>query len=100
MTRVSDVVAPSHPALAGHFPGDPVVPGVLLVARVVRAAEGLAGAPLEAIPVAKFHAPLYPGVRFEIELERTSDATMAFRVLRDDALIASGKLRFRGRDAA
>jgi 3-hydroxyacyl-[acyl-carrier-protein] dehydratase len=98
--RFSDVVAASHPALAGHFPGDPIVPGALLVARVVRAAAPLAGGPLCAVPVAKFHAPLRPGERFEIELEPEREATIAFRVLRGDVVLASGKLRFGERNAA
>lgn len=100
MTSVDDVVAAAHPALAGHFPGNPIVPGVLLLARVARAAGSLAGAPLEAIPVAKFHAPLYPGERFVIELERNRDATIAFRVRRGEVVVASGKLRFEGRESA
>jgi 3-hydroxyacyl-[acyl-carrier-protein] dehydratase len=98
--RVSDVVAPSHPALAGHFPGDPIVPGALIVARVLRAAAALGAGPLEAVPVVKFHAPLRPGERFEIELEREREATIAFRVLRADVVVASGKLRFGERNAA
>ena len=99
--RVSDVVVASHPALAGHFPGDPIVPGVLLLARVARAAAALAGggAPT-AVPVAKFHAPLRPGERFEIELERNAGASIAFRVSRGDTVVASGTLRYAEPDAA
>ncbi|HEX5476990.1 MAG TPA: hypothetical protein VFX09_03970 [Burkholderiales bacterium] len=98
--RISDCIAESHPALPGHFPGNPVVPGVLLLARVARAAAKLADAPLAAVPVVRFHAPLRPGERFEVELERSAGALIEFRVLRGDTKIASGSLRFGGRDAA
>lgn len=98
--RVGDAIEAGHPALAGHFPGDPIVPGVLLLARVARAAAQLAPAPLAAIPVAKFHAPLRPGERFEIELEHEGGASIDFRVRRGEVLIASGTLRFGARNTA
>ena len=32
-------IAAEHPALAGHFPGAPILPGVLLLDEMVRAVE-------------------------------------------------------------
>ena len=39
-------IAASHPALPGHFPGQPIAPGVLLLDLVLEHAERWRGAPL------------------------------------------------------
>lgn len=93
--RVSDAVSPRNPALPGHFPGNPVVPGALLLARVVNAVKAAFDRSVETIAVAKFHTPLKPAEQFEIELSRLDDDIIKFRVLRDETLIASGKLKTR-----
>ena len=56
-------VAADHPSLPGHFPGQPVVPGVLLLERLIEAAEESIGSPLRVtgMPQVKFLAPLLPG---------------------------------------
>lgn len=94
---MSFVIDPSHPSLPGHFPGAPVVPGVLVLERVVAAIEAAHG-PLGAIrlPQVKFVQPLLPGERAEVELADVAIEGEAprwrFRVLRGDTLVASGEI--------
>ena len=90
------VIGHDHPALPGHFPGRPVVPGVVVLDRVVAALERLHG-PLQPLrlPQVKFLQPLLPGERARIELEpvAANDASRwRFRVLRAGATIASGEI--------
>jgi 3-hydroxyacyl-[acyl-carrier-protein] dehydratase len=87
-----------HPCLPGHFPGQPIVPGVVVLDRVLAAIEAQHGAlgPLR-MPQVKFLQPLLPEQTARIELQTLSDALDAsprwrFRVLRDDILIASGEV--------
>ena len=88
--NTADTVGPDHPSLPGHFPGDPIVPGVLLLARVLDAATHAFGSAVAGVPLAKFHARLKPEEEFEIALERSSDTVVRFRVVRSETLIASG----------
>lgn len=90
------VIAPDHPALAGHFPGHPIVPGVVLLDLALLAitrALALPKAPAR-LAQAKFLAPVGPGaelrithtavtagnVRFEIHCGETRVATGSFAV--------------------
>jgi 3-hydroxymyristoyl/3-hydroxydecanoyl-(acyl carrier protein) dehydratase len=81
-----------HPSLPGHFPGQPIVPGVVVLDRVLEAIEDTHGAlgPLR-LPQVKFAQPLLPGEVADIVLD--GDAPRwRFRVLRAQTLIASGEV--------
>jgi 3-hydroxyacyl-[acyl-carrier-protein] dehydratase len=91
------MISADHPCLPGHFPDQPIVPGVVVLDRVLAAIEAQHGAlgPLR-MPQVKFLQPLLPEQPARIEL-LPSDAVDApprwrFRVLRDDILIASGEV--------
>ena len=65
------VVPADHPALSGHFPGRPIVPGVVLVDRALLFAEGLLGRSGVnwQIANAKFFSPVGPGEALSFTLE-------------------------------
>jgi 3-hydroxymyristoyl/3-hydroxydecanoyl-(acyl carrier protein) dehydratase len=98
MNTLRFVVPASHPSLPGHFPGRPVVPGVVLLAQVLGAIEAAHGAlPALRLPQVKFLRPLLPDEPASIELDMVAAEAAArrwrFRVLReaDGAVLASGE---------
>lgn len=54
-------VPAAHPSLAGHFPGNPVVPGVLLLDHVVARLSAMVGRDMVRIQRVKFSSVLKPG---------------------------------------
>lgn len=85
-------ISPDHPSLPGHFPGQPIVPGVVLLDQVIQAIEASHGTlPPLRLPQVKFLQPLLPGQRAEIQLEGTLPR-WKFRVLRDQTTLASGEI--------
>ncbi|MGO3127004.1 MAG: hypothetical protein ACTIJY_02910 [Luteimonas sp.] len=90
------VIDAAHPCLPGHFPGQPLVPGVVILDRVVAAIEAAHG-PQSALrlPQVKFVQPLLPGESAVIALDdasRDGVPRWRFRVERAGVLLASGEL--------
>ena len=83
---------PEHPVLAGHFPGRPIVPGAVLLARIVALLAEHQFALRECTSV-KFHAPLLPAQRVSIRVEVAADLTARFGITRDATRIADGACR-------
>ena len=86
-------IGSDHPSLPGHFPGRPVVPGVVILDAVQAAlAAHLGRAPrLQRLPQVKFVAPLLPEQDACIELDGAAPR-WRFWVLRAGVLLASGEL--------
>jgi 3-hydroxymyristoyl/3-hydroxydecanoyl-(acyl carrier protein) dehydratase len=95
--ETSITIARDHPAFAGHFPGQPVVPAVVLLAEALAAIELATGrAPHEwTVSGAKFLQPVGPGARLTIVHEQSRDGRR-FEIRSGGTLVASGALMAKG----
>lgn len=79
-------IGADHPALAGHFPGHPVVPGVVLLERVAAALAAWRGQCVARLD-AKFLQPLAPDEDAWIELVPATAPRVGFTVTRSDGVV-------------
>jgi 3-hydroxymyristoyl/3-hydroxydecanoyl-(acyl carrier protein) dehydratase len=100
VTSITVAVPLDHPALEGHFPGRPIVPGVVLLDAIVRAARAsFAVGRLEAVTAAKFTRPVAGGASIALQLRRTAPARIAYEARLDGDLVAAGYLGFAKTDS-
>ncbi len=94
MTQVEFSVPHNHPALPGHFPGHPIVPGVVILDAVIRAVESAfpGGSRILGAPAIKFLAPLLPGETAQIQFAAPDNNLIRFTVTRGSTPLASGQL--------
>jgi acyl-coenzyme A synthetase/AMP-(fatty) acid ligase len=89
---LSFTVPPEHPALAGHFPGRPIVPGVVLLDHALDAIGSALGKNFGAcrIESAKFLSPAAPGEALDITYETSASGAIRFTIRAGVRAVASG----------
>lgn len=92
--RAALPISPDHPAYAGHFPGQPILPGVVLLDEAVAAitACGLYPPQRWQVSAAKFQMMVRPGDALHVEHEPAGNGAVKFAIRRGTDLIASGLL--------
>jgi 3-hydroxyacyl-[acyl-carrier-protein] dehydratase len=99
-------VDPENPIFAGHFPGKPILPGVLMIEAMAQTAGVMLGsadsqstgglALLAAVNRFKFFKPVLPGQQLRIVTNKlTATGQMAYiagTVCVDGEIVASGEL--------
>ena len=85
------IVPSEHPALAGHFPGNPIVPGVVLLDEVANALKlSRPDIHLSGMPSVKFLSPLLPGEPCDIIFTEGRNHTIKFECRSGERIIANG----------
>lgn len=87
-------LAADHPSLAGHFPGHPLYPGVVLLDAAIAATEAHFGATVRGVSAAKFLAPVFPGSAVRLTAERREDQ-VKFELSVDGTAVARGSMQLR-----
>lgn len=85
-----------HPAYAGHFPGQPILPGVVLLDAALHALatlQGLAAAGGQ-IKSAKFLSPVLPGEALTLHYSASSGSGFRFDIRCGTREVASGTVEF------
>ncbi len=87
-------VPADHPAFVGHFPGRPIVPGVVLLDRAILFAENLLGrAGLNwQVGNAKFFSPVGPEEALTFVLSPKASGAISFTIRGNGRDVASGSL--------
>ena len=89
-------VAADHPAYAGHFPGRPILPGVVLLDEALHALIAAHGqeAAISQIKSAKFLSPVSPGEALRLDYAATAEGVFRFKILAGERAVASGVFAF------
>lgn len=92
-------IASGHPAFAGHFPGMPITPGVVLLDEALFTISAHAGFGMQQCRInsVKFLFPVAPDTSLTLEYAQRTNGNIEFNIFdtqESRRLVASGVLRF------
>ena len=86
------VIPNTHPALAGHFPGQPIVPAALLLDQICERLQEEAGCRFRQAKQVRFLQPIKPNQLISIKCEVKNSNDYRFQCTVGDDLVVKGLL--------
>jgi 3-hydroxyacyl-[acyl-carrier-protein] dehydratase len=88
------VIGPDHPCLPGHFPGDPIVPGVVLLDHTLALLQAAhPGQAVQSLRTVRFRQPVRPAQPVAIWAGPGRAGELAFTGLHAGEVVLSGIVR-------
>lgn len=94
MTTIALHIPPDHPAFAGHFPGMPVTPGVVLLDLALLAIARHRQREMQPYKIRnlKFLSPVLPDTHLSVHYELTAHGGLQLEIRNGSQLAVSGVL--------
>ncbi|HIC40732.1 MAG TPA: hypothetical protein EYO74_04940 [Piscirickettsiaceae bacterium] len=90
------IVSSSHPSIPGHFPGNPIVPGAVIIENVIQAFSRLDDfKKVVSISTVKFIKPIATNQRVDVHFRSISAELIAFECVSDNVASVLGRLKIR-----
>ena len=94
----SFTISASHPSLEGHFPNNPIVPGVVILDEVINIVKKLKPElTITSIPMVKFTHPLLAGQHVSVEIKEKSDTAISFNCTHNETKLVTGQLSLKSK---
>lgn len=92
MPEIAIHIPADHPSFAGHFPGMPIVPGVVLLDEALHAIAhelrcGLLSCRINSV---KFLSPVLPGTNLRVHYDVSTNGNIRFDIKDDQRVAATG----------
>jgi len=88
----------SHPSLEGHFPNNPVVPGVVILDEIFSIVKNLKPElTIATIPMVKFTQPLLAEQIVTVEIIEKADDAISFTCSHNDKKLVTGQLNLKSK---
>jgi 3-hydroxymyristoyl/3-hydroxydecanoyl-(acyl carrier protein) dehydratase len=102
MPEIAFHIPAGHPAFAGHFPGMPITPGVVLLDQAIHMLAGQLQSDFRHCDIKsiKFLSPVLPDTHLTLHYDVNAGGTISFDIKEGQRVAASGVLhRQTGRNA-
>lgn len=89
----SFTIQKTHASLKGHFPNNPVIPGVIILDEIINIIKTIKPEfTVNSIPMVKFIHPILPEQKIIVEIIEKAETTISFNCLHNNTKLVTGQL--------
>ena len=88
------IVNSSHPSIPGHFPGNPIVPGAVIIENVIKAFSRLDDSrEIASLSTVKFIKPIGVNQKVDVNFLSISTELISFECVSNNVVLVLGRFK-------